>query len=117
MQPSRATTCTLVAVFGPIAALAAACNSILGNDSAEVVPADAATSLDAGRPDSPMVSDPTDASDAAMGWAASPCPSDMKGPVMVNVANLFCIDSTEVTLGQYSQFLAAGKTPGSLGEP
>jgi len=116
MQPSRATACTLVAALGPIAALAPACNSILGNDSAEVVPVDASTSLDAGTPDSPVVSDAPDASDAAMVWDASACPSG-KGPVMVNVANLFCIDSTEVTIAQYSQFLTAGKTPGSLGEP
>jgi formylglycine-generating enzyme required for sulfatase activity len=36
---------------------------------------------------------------------------------MVNVGNLFCIDSTEVTVGQYNRFLTAGLTPGSMGEP
>lgn len=117
MPPSRATACTFVVVLGLAGALATACNSILGNESATFTAAgDASAPVDASPPDSPVISDAADASDGAMVWDASACPS-AKGPAMVNVANLFCIDRTEVTIAQYDQFVAAGKPPGSLGEP
>ncbi len=117
MQPSRATACTL-ALLGLVAGLAGACNSILGNENASVaVAADASAPTDAGPPDSPTVSDATaGAPDAPMVGDAAACPSG-KGRDMINVADLFCIDSTEVTIAQYNQFLTAGKAPGSLGEP
>jgi formylglycine-generating enzyme required for sulfatase activity len=122
MQPSRATACT-IALLVTAAAPAAACNSILGNENASVVlgTADAAAPVDAGPPDSPTPFDAAaqaeaEAGNAAMTGDAAACPSG-KGPAMVNVADLFCIDGTEVTIAQYNQFLTAGLNPGTLGEP
>jgi len=119
MQPSRATACTLALGFGLFAVLAPACNAILGNESATVAGAsgDASTPVDAGPPDSPPIFDAAaDSGGLAMAGDAAACPSS-HGPDMVNVADLFCIDSTEVTIAEYEGFLAAGITPGSMGEP
>jgi sulfatase modifying factor 1 len=118
MQPSRATACTLALGLGLFAVLAPACNSILGNENASFFPeADASAVIDASPPDSPTVFDAgTYSGGLAMAGDAAACPSG-KGPDMVNVANLFCIDSTEVTVAEYDRFLAAGITPGSMGEP
>ena len=121
MQPSRATACTLV-LLGVVAGLGAACNTILGNENASVLTtADAAAPIDAGPPDAPRVDATADAggdadADVVMVGDAAACPSG-KGPTMVNVASLFCIDSTEVTVDEYARFLTAAKAPGSLGEP
>ncbi len=43
------------------------------------------------------------------GVDAGPCPSNLPGPALVAAAG-FCIDSTEVTVAQYTQFLAATPT-------
>jgi formylglycine-generating enzyme required for sulfatase activity len=123
MQPSRATACTLV-LLGGLAGVAVACNAILGNENASVLTTtagDAAAPIDAGPPDAPRLFDAAadsgaDAADGPMVGDAAACPSG-KGPAMVNVASMFCIDSTEVTIDQYDRFLTAGKTPGSMGEP
>jgi formylglycine-generating enzyme required for sulfatase activity len=124
MQPPPATACTraLLVAVSVVAVLAPGCNSILGNESASVVPpsADAAV-IDAGlRPEAAAPVDASssdsDAPEASLVGDAGACPQG-KGPDMVNVANLFCIDGTEVTIAQYARFLALGLSPGSQKEP
>jgi sulfatase modifying factor 1 len=44
--------------------------------------------------------------DSEAGRDSSPCPTG-RGPTMVNWARNFCIDSTEVTNGQYDEFIAS----------
>jgi formylglycine-generating enzyme required for sulfatase activity len=43
------------------------------------------------------------------------CPDAAPGPTMVNINQIYCIDSTEVTIGQYAAFLDAG--PGTMQVP
>src|SRR5580658_7610030 len=111
-------------VFG-VAALVTACGlSELGESSGAPdagVRIDAASS-DAGN-DAPSANDATGAHDApgkddaksvadahATDSAAEAACPGKHGPAMVSVGD-FCIDSTEVTAGQYGEFLDAGYNP------
>jgi formylglycine-generating enzyme required for sulfatase activity len=68
-------------------------------------------------PDAPDALDASTDADAQQSVDAQPveggCPAGNPGPTMVQVGT-FCIDSTEITVGQYTQYLAAvGTTPGA----
>lgn len=54
--------------------------------------------------------------DAAADAPSSPCPPGLPGPTMVEIPDAgFCVDSTEVTNAQYSEFLAATADGGDAG--
>ncbi len=73
------------------------------------------SSPDAGDASAADASDASDASAADAGDASEGgCPSG-KGPEMVAIPGGFCIDSTEVTRGQYAAFLAT--SPSTAGQP
>jgi formylglycine-generating enzyme required for sulfatase activity len=105
----------------------AACNAILGNQNGSYLGAGdgaaadvAASGTDSGStPDSP--SDAPPQPDAPIenvdGGAGGTCPDAGRGPTMVNIDGMFCIDSTEVTVGQYNAFQNAAGAPGSHHEP
>jgi hypothetical protein len=66
--------------------------------------------------DAPSVTDATDATDApVVPPSDGGCPTTLPGPVLVP-ADGFCIDSTEVTVAQYTAFLAA-KAGAVTGQP
>lgn len=113
MRAPRSWRVALAALAGGLAALAAACAGIAGLSDLEVAQCKGglctdATVAEAGGGDSGTDAPPND------------CPGT-KGPPGVRVtagANSFCIDSTEVTFGQYREFVEAklGDTSGQPAE-
>jgi formylglycine-generating enzyme required for sulfatase activity len=78
-----------------------------GRDAGDAAPdvRDGAPQADA-TPDAPLDAPLADSSPDAPPDASAPCPGD-GGPIAVRIGNI-CIDSTEVTKGQYQAFLDAG---------
>ena len=104
-----------VALLAVALASIAACAKVAGIDSLEIgeCKGGGVCGAETGTPeDSPMTQEeagPKPDGNAPFDGAALPCPATQK-PIMVRVgssANNFCIDSTEVTVGQYRAFTAA----------
>lgn len=95
--------CAAISGFDDLEKVGAAPDTIDTTDSAAV---DSTGGSDTAEPEVPFDSAPIDAPpfDAVTGDAAG-CPSG-RGPTMVSVSG-YCIDSTEVTVGQYAAFLTA----------
>lgn len=96
-----------------------ACASLTGIDQYAIGPCKGGENCDFG--EGGANSDHTTPGDDDDGGGPDPggpaCPSDAPGPTMVKVGsagNAFCIDSTEVTVKQYKQFLAENPTPKNL---
>ena len=120
----RTTRVARLALLAGALATIAACAKVAGIDSLEigeckgggVCGAETGTGEDA--PFNPDDAEPTPDGNTPFDGSALPCPGD-HGPTMVRVgtaANNFCIDSTEVTVGQYRQFTDAKGTD-ATGQP
>lgn len=102
-----------VVVLASSLAVLAACAKVAGIDGLEIGECKGGICLDEGGTDDVRVNPGEDGAPPPEGGtfdgAGLPCPGD-KGPVMVRVGtstNNFCIDSTEVTVGQYREFTTA----------
>jgi hypothetical protein len=94
----------ILSLGATIAAAAAACTSFTGSDVVAGGSDAAAGGADAAQ---------TDGGGTALEGGANGCPSSGHGPAMVRVDDV-CIDSTEVTQGQFAALLMA-KPPPDLG--
>lgn len=124
-SPRRTVRARRFALVAVAAAVLAACATVAGIDGLEIgeckggvcEPEGGGGSLDGPVGSDSETSTPGDAT--VFDATGLPCPSGTAGPVMVRVGtkdNNFCIDSTEVTVGDYAAFTTA-KGSDTSGQP